>query len=497
MQPLVQYKRMMLMCMTALLVFTGFASVFTPLSADAAIKTVTDNDKTLTEPNRLVLYKDPTFGGKTGFSVSHNIPKSRLTDLSGEKKYHSIPDKYRTFNYRIKNPQPSDRFVVRHENVGTYDGRSIDLTATYYDFVYDLNINSTGGTKSEYEPGYAYLEIVENVVLGFIYYNMSNLKVDYEYTDSVTGATIDFSDGGSYVTVPYLWGYDDPELRKKLGATTDTSEYVQYDNADTWRPTDKLNAYLTDTTVLKSMGHKSQNNGRPYYGGDNYDFSKFIGHPTFTNNAVMFELTGDVQHFTYGSSNRNSAWQYGLNSAVLFHNTAPAPTMRTISMGNCEINDGDIVAGEPFVYELEQKTQVAYEDIMERYNRMEFIINWPEGVRFDTWEFVDENGKAVDPKYYNQSVNMTTRQLKVTLKPEFYEYYKDPPNEQRGLVEVEVRDGALTYQGESYMLRMKGVVDSIHAPSLTADGKMTADGSVKMSASDKKATTTNRVVSGD
>ena len=98
MRSLVQYKRMMIMFMTALLVFTGFASVFTPLSADAAIKTVTDNDKTLTEPNRLVLYKDPTFGGKTGFSVSHNIPKSRLTDLSGEKKYHSILHiQYHTF----------------------------------------------------------------------------------------------------------------------------------------------------------------------------------------------------------------------------------------------------------------------------------------------------------------------------------------------------------------------------------------------------------------
>lgn len=440
--------------------------------AGAAVRVVSDDSTEFSQGNKLVLHKEPDI---TSFDVSTNIGSSRLIDRTDTKehfdKYHNFQQDYDNVWYEIKSPRASDTVTVNYGNAGTYEGRAVDLQVQYTDMNYKYNVNGTNADGSprgsnRWTEGSIFLQLSESPYSGFVYYNMSHGTVKYTFSDALTGEKL-YLDENSFMTVNSLNGYSSPDFKDRYGSLPGAvGEFVNYKNYNTWEEGSEKDAFLVDGTDMKIAKHNNLNDGMTMFVGYSNDFEDKLGSPTFTNNSVSFQVEGVTQEFTFGSANRNSAWQ-APSTAVLFDVTAPEPELEAVSAGDCTITDGAIAPGEAYTYDLEQKVHVLGQDILERYKSMMLTVNLPDGVRYENARVFDDAGNEIDSKFIESlSYNKGNHRVQVKFTDAFLKGTFDSDGEQTGGME---------YAGESYHLKIDVMVDSIH--NVASDGKIEADAS--------------------
>lgn len=455
-------SRIFIAAMAYVMVFTLFAGP----SIDAKVIELGKDSTEFSQGNKLVLHKDPDI---KSWKIKTNVPSSRLidrTDTTGLsaskqkqfKKYHNFQQNYDHVWYEIKNLKRSDTITVDYGNAGTYEGRAVDLTVEYTNMKYEQNINGTNADGSpkgnaNWTKGSGFFQISESPYSGFVYYNIAHGTVKYTFKDAVTGQKVELNEN-SFMTFNSLNGYNSPNFDKLYGSLPGTvAEFFAYNTHPSYVDSHELGVYLSDTTDMKYGSYSNISDGNTIFHGYSNDFHDKLGSETFTNNSVSFQVEGTTQEFTFGSANRNSAWQ-APSTAVLFDVSAPKPDLNVFSLGNCEMTGGVATVGDKFMYELDQKVHVLGQDILERYNTVALEVNVPAGVRVLDMRVLDGDGNEVPSKYLSELKQHTSGALNGVVRAKFSTSYL------KGVFDADDEQIAgMDYNGENYKLQVDVIID--------------------------------------
>lgn len=212
--------------------------------------------------------------------------------------------------------------------------------------------------------------------------------------------------------------------------------------------------------------------GNTIFHGYSNDFHDKLGSETFTNNSVSFQVEGTTQEFTFGSANRNSAWQ-APSTAVLFDVSAPDPDLNVFSLGNCEMTGGVATVGDKFMYELDQKVHVLGQDILERYNTVYMDIAVPKGVRVTDMRVLDGDGNEIPSKYLSELKQHSSGIVRAKFSTSYLKGVFDENDDQIA---------GMAYNGETYKLQADVIIDdgrNVDNKIVKATGKSSFNGKVK------------------
>ena len=372
----------------------AFAVFDAPQPAEAFTR-VSNTD--LAPKNRLVIYKEPNV---QGFSVELQTGVNGRGKFDSREKYKSFQQQYGYKSITLSTPYKSDRIIARWGNVGTYDGRPINMTATFEDINYETIFpkRNLAGVYAGAQIGSSYLQISESPYSGFMYFNMSHMKVTYEFYDRATGSLLDVS--GSYLTFSSLNGYStyqDGTPRVFSGIDWETGdtrtisdpglgEFVGYDNEST--------VYVRNDTNIARRSHSELPYKGSVYIGTSDAFTDVLGAPTFTKNAASFKLSGSSHPFTVGSGKRNSSW-VAMSTGVMFRPEADPPQKQVVSTSGANLANQDIPAGTTFKYRITQKVHVLGQDIIDKYASFTIRDDLPADVTYQSARLLNQNGSAV------------------------------------------------------------------------------------------------------
>lgn len=372
----------------------AFAVFDAPQPAEAFTR-VSNTD--LAPKNRLVIYKEPNV---QNFSVTLQTGTQGRGKFDSRSKYGSFQQEYGYRSITISNPYQSDRVIASWGNVGTYDGRPIDMTATFDGINYETMFPkpSQTGMFAGTEIGSSYLQISESPYSGFTYFNMSHMKVTYRFFDRATGNVINVP--GSYLTFSSLNGYSTDKNGNPMtysgtdwetGQTRTVSdpglgEFVGYDREST--------VYVRNDTNIARRSHSGLPYTGPVYIGTSNDFIDVLGSSTFTKNAASFELNGSYHPFTVGSGKRNSSW-VAMSTGVMFRPEADPLQKQVVSTSGANLANQDIPAGTTFKYRVTQKVHVLGQDIIDKYASFTIRDDLPADVTYQSARLLDQYGNAV------------------------------------------------------------------------------------------------------
>ena len=434
----------------------GLAVLIQPQDAKAELIPVKEGDTRFTEGNSLTFTKEPEV---TAWEITTNIPDSRITkrehgEGSGDqfKKWHNMQQQYDNQWFEIDNVKPSDYIQVYHGNAGTFHGRPIDVQVKYTNFKYERNVSrydsDTPRHNSRWEEDKIYFQVSESLYSGFVYYNVARGTAEYTFFDSATGEKITVDDS-SYMSFNSLNGYSDlTEEGKKFEGFKDqgVGEFVNYENVNTWEADSATDAYIIgEGSDMALRQYDYINDGVQVYIGQTDDFEDKLGSDTFTNNSVSFGLVGDVQRITFGSANRNSAWQ-APSSAVFFNVTAPDPIKTVYEKSGNEIAGEVIYGNQEITYEIKQKVHVMGVDILERYSNFVIQDVLPDEIEFKAIRIYDGEGEKIPDKYIkSKGVDKKTNKAHISFTDEY----------------LNNEDG-MAYEGETYTVEIDAVVEDVH-----------------------------------
>lgn len=389
-------KQVVILLLAFVLAFTSFevrpAEAFTRIS-----------NTDLMPKNRLVLHKNPNI---TNFNVSvHAGSPNRGSTTNVLAQYRSFQQEYGYETIQITKPSSrdfymTDRIIAEWGNVGTFDGRPVDLRATFRDMSYASMFPrpSVSGAQAGLVRNNAYIQISESPFSGFVYFNLSHLNVIYQFFDRATGSLINTP--GAYLTANSLNGfatYADGSPRTISGTDWDTGqqrtvtdpglgEFVNYENEST--------VHVRTDTNLARRSHSGLPYTSPVYIGTSNQFVDTLGDETFTKNSASFLLTGSSHKFTFGSGKRHSAWA-ALSSGVLFRPEAEDPQKRVVSTTGANIENQDIPAGTTFRYRISQRVHILGEDISDKYASFIIRDDLPSGVTYQSARMLDSSGNPI------------------------------------------------------------------------------------------------------
>lgn len=366
-------------------------------SGDAKIVSV-DSGQYFDAKNSLLIEKSPVI---KGFEVSTNVPSNRMeiydkpksashagsseagmaffgSDAFKSKHYGNYEKGYASKSFVIKNPTSADKFTVKWKNVGSYNGKSIDLKMDMLGITYRLNPTAPITMANK-----IWLDISESPFNGFVNGNMGHFEPEFTFFDSGTGSEINF-EGDSYLTFNSLNG----NLPNYAG------EFVNYLNDDVSVESSSSTAYLAKDTNIQfkqfTDSSKSSYLNKPVFVGVSDNFVDQLGSDNFTRNSVSFQIKGKRQKFVLGSG-LASGW-FALSSATVFSTKPENPMKDVLDDQGRSVNKQEVLANQKLVYAIDQKVHNLGVDLLERYSKFEFIDPLPEEVIFESAKF------EADPK---------------------------------------------------------------------------------------------------
>lgn len=404
-------KQVLVVLLAFLLAFTSF-----DVPPVEAFTRVSNTD--VMPKNRLVLFKNPNI---TNFNVTVSAGSPNRGSFNSREKYGSFQQEYGYRTLQITKPSQnvdfysSDRVVANWGNVGTYDGRPIDMRATFRDMKYEsmFPTPSASGVNAGMSLNTMYLQISESPYSGFAYFNVSSISVTYQFFDRATGELINTP--GAYMTASSLNGfgtYQDGTPRTITGRDWETGlirevadpglgEFVNYDREST--------VHVRNDTNIARRSHSGLPYTSPVYIGISNQFEDRLGSDTFTKNSASFLLTGSSHTFTFGSGKRNSAWA-ALSTGVLFRPSAETPTKQVTSTSGANLAGQDIMVGTRFKYRISQKVHIIGQEIIDPYTSFTIRDDLPYGTKYYNARLIDETtGLAVvNPGTINESGGLVT-----------------------------------------------------------------------------------------
>lgn len=360
--------------------FLGFS---TPVSAEHI--TVDKDNPVIDATNNLIIERNPQ---KKGYTVeSSAVAEGRATiykkEADAEKKrpesldgletgvHPQYLEGYGSQAIKFTDLKATDTVKVTHNYVGKYNGKDIKSVMTV------SNMKKVKGVAVFYEE--AAIDFSENLFSGYFFLNMNQLEIKYEFFEAESGNKVSL-DGDSYFTINSL----------------NTGEYVAYQTNEP-----NLNTYTTHNTLVNYSANPNYPTETTNVwlgiavgaGSAENDFEDELGADSFKRATVSFQVSGDAQVLTVGSTN-GLAWN-SLNSATLFSVQPEKPTKKVLNTSGKDINKIQVQHGQELSYLITQKVNILGQDLLERYKVFVMTDPLPEEVTFLSAELVDGEGKVI------------------------------------------------------------------------------------------------------
>ena len=301
-------------------------------------------------------------------------------------------------------------FTVTYADVGSYNGRSVGVDATYFNIQNHHPDNwiqsNLAGTVITDETVFVMAGSTatssNSLFNGFHYFQTDNFNIKYHFFYTDDKSTVSFGDN-AFLTVNSLNGPTNvPDGQNTLG------EYTTYVGSN------GANAFLTTGSIVMPLENPnapgtyvfggSYDKTLTHNGGDGDDsspakFTDVLGAKDFTNGSVSFKVTGSDPIFTFGRGNARktgSNWAT-VSSATLFNVKPKTPTKDVTSTGsNTSINGQAVKVGDKLTYTISQKLGTLNGDILTRYNPFRFTDSLPNAVTYVSAELYDGSTKVAD-----------------------------------------------------------------------------------------------------
>lgn len=349
---------------------------------------------------------------------------------------------------------PNTNVRFNYDQIGTYNGEPITASIDFFNIKRGLSDPNDSSTTSyilqstaEYQAPparnlksseFTKPEDFKNLLSQGFWYNAiqsADVTIHF-YTQD--GKEVNLS-GNSYMTFNSM----NPSEVSNLG------EYARYARMNS-QP-----YYVRKDTVLKEysgplsydrkvVGGKGLNDADLSEGVLWNTHNDLLGNPEFTKASVSFQLSGTSNTFTVGSGRAfgyNAQW-FTLNSATLWTVNPDKPTKEVNDDKGNDINKQEVQLGQVVSYKLDQKIDVLGQDILSKYQSMEFVDQLDKRLSFKDATLSDTLGRSWKASDVGTVKVDADNKLTYTLNKDFLE-------------------NTLAYNGEELTLSINTTVNDI------------------------------------